>query len=541
VKIKAACIQLAAYDVTQSDKAMKNALDKIDEAIKEQPQLVVLPGCVYPGYFIGMNDVTKTLSNTSEALLMFKSKAKEHGVYIAVGLAEQIEGKYYNSGYLLGPEGQIIGVARKSFLWHFDSKWFAPGDELEVFDTPIGRIGIILCGDGRQPEIARVLALKGAQLIIDLTNLTATGSSSEQLSNPQYEYMLPTRAVENKVWFVIANKVGMEADSILYCGKSCFISPTGFELAVASSDHEQIIFGKMDLTQSENKRVDSEFDCIKDRVPEAYSILSSEKENPVCSINEGITDYTATYASVVQLDISNSLNEYISKVEKYSKWLHNQGSHLLVFPDMHCTYEKGCFLYIVDKVQALANDNNISIITSAALEEKQKLYKVSVLCTPKKPPAIYKKVHLSEEEKDVFTPGNKELSVFSTPFGNIGIMMGYEGLLPEVPRALMLSGADLLVWQMDFSSDYHQLFSRTRAAENRIFIMASNTCGNDRCGLSLIANPYGDVITSAFTSGEQVISAQLEMGLANYKQVVPGTNVLTDRKPYMYQILTEVK
>ena len=99
------------------------------------------------------------------------------------------------------------------------------GDELEVFDTPIGRIGIILCGDGRQPEIARVLALKGAQLIIDLTNLTATGSSSEQLSNPQYEYMLPTRAVENKVWFVIANKVGMEADSILYCGKSCFISP----------------------------------------------------------------------------------------------------------------------------------------------------------------------------------------------------------------------------------------------------------------------------------------------------------------------------
>ena len=80
MKIKAACIQLAAYDVTQSDKAMKNALDKIDEAIKEQPQLVVLPGCVYPGYFIGMNDVTKTLSNTSEALLMFKSKAKEHGV-----------------------------------------------------------------------------------------------------------------------------------------------------------------------------------------------------------------------------------------------------------------------------------------------------------------------------------------------------------------------------------------------------------------------------------------------------------------------------
>jgi predicted amidohydrolase len=541
VKIKAACIQLAAYDVTQSDKAMKNALDKIEDVVKEKPQLIVLPGCIYPGCFTGMNDVTETILNTSDALSTFRNKAKEHGVYIAVGLAEQIEGNYYNSGYLLGPEGQIIGVTRKSFLRHFGSKLFTPESELEVHDTPIGRIGIILCADGRQPEISRVLTLKGAQLIIDLTNLATTGSSAEQLSNPQYEYILPTRAVENKVWFVIANKVGTDADSILYCGKSCIISPTGFELAVASSDHEQIIFGEMDLTQSENKRVDSEFDCIKDRVPEAYSILTSENENPAFPIDNGFSDYTGTYASVVQLDISNSLDEYLSKVEKYTQWLHNQGSQLLVFPEMPCTYQKGCFLYIVDKVQALANDNDITIITSAVLEQRQQSYKVSIVCIPQELPAIYKKVHLSEGEKAVFTPGGKRLPVFSTPFGNIGIMMGYEGLLPEVPRALMLSGADLIVWQMDFGSDYHQLFSRTRAAENRIFIMASNTCGNDRCGLSLIVNPYGDVIASAFTSGERVISAQLEMSLAHYKQVVPGTNVLKDRKPYMYQTLTEVK
>ena len=171
----AALIQHEAYDVKSSAEGLSRVLNLIDQAAAARPSLIVLPECSYPGYYLGLeSDPHKALASWEEALTEFRNRAQKHGVHIVAGIGELDGETAYNSAYLLGPEGEIIGRARKTFLWHFDSRWYVPGDEYRVFDTPLGKIGILICADGRLPEISRVLALKGAEVIVDPTNWVST-------------------------------------------------------------------------------------------------------------------------------------------------------------------------------------------------------------------------------------------------------------------------------------------------------------------------------------------------------------------------------
>src|SRR3989304_4331510 len=89
-----------------------------------------------------------------------------------------------------------------------------PAAQAPGFHTSIGCLGLMICADGRLPEIARTLALRGAQLIVNPTAWVSTARDRRLLTNPQYEYMIPVRALENGVWIASANKVGTEEESI---------------------------------------------------------------------------------------------------------------------------------------------------------------------------------------------------------------------------------------------------------------------------------------------------------------------------------------
>jgi predicted amidohydrolase len=117
------------------------------------------------------------------------------------------------------------------------------------------------------------LSLEGADILIDLTNWVTSGFDKKSLTNPQVEYMIPTRALENRVWIIAANKVGMEAKTILYCGKSGIFTPDGKVAKIASSCQEEILVYEIPLEKSIDKSVDNQINLIKDRKPELYSEL----------------------------------------------------------------------------------------------------------------------------------------------------------------------------------------------------------------------------------------------------------------------------
>ncbi len=548
VKVNVAVIQQKANDIDNCEKGLATSLEMIDLAALKKPDLVVLPECIYPGYFLGLHGVeadylNNALRGLKNAIEKFSLKAQQHKIHLVFGAPERAEGKLFNAAYLIGPHGKILGTARKSFLWHFDNKWFSPGAEYPVYETTLGRIGMIICADGRQPEMSRILALKGAQIIVDVTNLVTTGPNIYQLSNPQYEYILPSRAVENKVWFIVANKVGTETESIVCCGKSCIISPNGHELAVASSYQEEIISAVIDVSLSDDKQLNQEFDVFKGRSPGLYSLLDEEKSKnlPVMeSLKEKVVPGSLSlFAGTVQLHEDLPLDGLLAKMESIVPLMALQGSKLLVFPELTCLYEEGAGEKLLPVAARLAETHKISLVLGTAIRKGTEKVKAGVMVLPSGERFYTEKCHLDAGEQRHFAPGDEQ-NVFQTPFGRVGIMMGYEGLIPEVSRSFMLKGADLLCWMTNFSPDYHKLFARTRAAENRVFLLAANVWGDKGCGLSLIANPGGNIIAFAFAEGDQIISSQLDIALARNKTVVPGTDLLINRLPSAYGKLTEV-
>ena len=143
-----------------------------------------------------------------------------------------------------------------------------PGDKpFQVYKTPVGNIGIHICYDCNFPESARVMTLLGADILTLPTNWPEGRGKVAQ-------YVINTRAYENKVHLVAVNRVGRER-GVRFIGSSKIIDAWGDTLAEASSDDEEIIYAAVTLAEARQKRIvfkagEFELDFIGDRRPELY-------------------------------------------------------------------------------------------------------------------------------------------------------------------------------------------------------------------------------------------------------------------------------
>ena len=266
-----ACIQLRANSILEYKDAYENILFMTGEAGKAGAQMAVLPECAYPAYFLGldMDKAKEAVSLNGGLLEKLKALAIKYKMHIVSGIVTEKEGRLYNSAIMIDDSGNIVQSASKSNLWHFDSKWFTASENYEVFKTRFGVMGMIVCADGRLPEISRILSIAGAQVIIDPVNLAAAAEDPKQLTNQQYQFMLQVRAAENGVWILVTDKVGLEAGCVNYLGRSMIIDPRGKIAACASPDEQEIIYCEVDLS------LGPELKPVKRR-PELYGILAEE-------------------------------------------------------------------------------------------------------------------------------------------------------------------------------------------------------------------------------------------------------------------------
>ncbi len=543
-RLRVACLQVSAFDYDKKSKNKKNILSMIDQAAKLSPQLMVLPECAFPAYYLSplvVKDYLSLQTSTNKFIEEVKVKAKLYQCYLALGLVEvdSTKNKLFNSALLINPKGEEIGCFRKSFLWHFDNHWFEEGNYYPVFQTELGKIGMFICADGRIPEIIRCLSLQGADFLIDLTNWVTAGLQKETLTNPQIEYMIPTRALENRIWIVAANKVGMEAGTVLYCGKSAIFSPEGKVVKIASSFCEEIISFEIPLEKNQDKTIDKKINVFTDRRPELYSELTQSTQNlPIYSIlkKKKIPSYQECIASIVQLKFKNNLEEYLEKIEFFILNLLEQEAMIIVFPEADFDFpEKG--EKILNKIRQLTEHTRLLCAVTIVEKNNNYVYKTTFLVESGEIVGKYRKTHLEQAEKNFFTPGNLGLPVFKTTYGNIGIMLGYEGLFPEIPRLLTLKGAELIIWPAKFSNDKHINICRTRSAENRIWTICSNSINHQGIGHSIITSPSGQILTSCLKKTEQASLSPINPALSHYKEVVPHTNTILNRKPETYEFL----
>ena len=240
--MKLGLVQMMAAPMEAYEETAQRILRLTEQACEQGAQLVLLPECAYPAYMIGRDPERRFLQRLPSLLEELGQLARRRGVYVVMGAALPGEdGTLENGAVALGPDGTQLGRAAKSNLWHFDGKWFTAGRTSFLFDTPYGRMGVMICADGRIPEIARMLRLQGAQMILDTVNLVASAAAPAQLSNQQYQFILPIRAWENGVPIAVCDKAGLESGAVCCLGRSFIASAEGEIVAQCSPDKEEIL------------------------------------------------------------------------------------------------------------------------------------------------------------------------------------------------------------------------------------------------------------------------------------------------------------
>jgi predicted amidohydrolase len=162
--------------------------------------------------------------------------AKQYGMYIAANYYEKFDDKIYNTSVLIDRNGEITGKYRKVHLADGE-RWYAtPGDEIPVFETDIGRIGFAICYDVIFPELSRIAAVKGADIIIHQTQGWGAGRRAGRAVG---EGFMMTRAAENSVYWIVSKNI-QPGDG----GKSCIIDNYGIILAESADDNECVVFAE---------------------------------------------------------------------------------------------------------------------------------------------------------------------------------------------------------------------------------------------------------------------------------------------------------
>jgi predicted amidohydrolase len=525
-----ALLQLRAFDVQDAEASLQHTLAQIDEAAKLRPDIIAMPEMTYPAYFIGRDDlVLPGVRPPDEVAALFAAKAREHRVHIAAGMAlEGSGGGWTNGALLFGRDGEIIGRYAKSFLWHFDRRWFAPGDAYPVFETDAGRIGMLVCADARVPEIARSLALNGAQIILDLTAWVSGAARTADLTSPQRTYLMQTRAIENGVWIAAADKVGVEAESIAYCGGSCVIDPRGNYVAQLDSEHEGILSHYIELE-------DAALPVM--RRPELYGVLTTPtQELSVERLRDEplVPGDHESPISVVQMTMPPDGDLFVAAARRHAERLALQDARLVVFPAtpsrLRAAYSHDA---VLAGMLAIARDTGVMLAFTVS-EPDADGWRAMYLVGPRGVLAKHRQSHKPPGPRfETMRLGDEPSPVVETAVGGIGMMAAAEGAVPEVARSLMLRGAEIIVWCADHPSSRMSLIARTRADENRVYIACAAGPAPE-AGVTMIVEPSGAVVAQALEGRELAVSATVNRMLARLKQRAPGTDVVRGRHPESY-------
>jgi predicted amidohydrolase len=267
-------LALAQVDVAYRDVAsnLAKVRSRVEEAARAGARLVVFPECGLTGYAFPDPPTARSASIPVPGPVTAEIEriCAAAGVHVAVGLIERDGERLFNSALLIGPHGLVLRYRKLHLPFIGCDRFVTPGDlPLAVAETPLGRLGLAICYDGSFPETARVLKLRGAQLVVLITNWPEAATVSRQ-------HQSIVRAFENHVHYAACNRVGEEG-GFRFPGESKIVDFTGKVVAQAGSE-ETLLFAELDLPAADRNRVvivpgQYELDRIAHRRPEHYGAI----------------------------------------------------------------------------------------------------------------------------------------------------------------------------------------------------------------------------------------------------------------------------
>ncbi|GAB4265622.1 MAG: nitrilase family protein [Thermoleophilia bacterium] len=267
-RITVTCVQMEPR-VGEVESNRAATVRAIEQACAHGARLVVLPELAVSGYVFRSSDEARACAEPADGptLKAWLEAARRCNAVVVGGFAEQAGGSLYNSAAVVAPQG-VLAVYRKLHLWGFENDFFTPGaDPPPVVDTPVGRIGVAVCYDLWFPEVARLLALGGAELMALPTNWPEDRVPAGE--RPMEVNLVMAAAHVNRMAVAAADRCGTER-GLRFLGWSLIVDAWGWPAAPFAGGGPQLVTAAVDLAVSRDKSWGRYNDILGDRRPEVY-------------------------------------------------------------------------------------------------------------------------------------------------------------------------------------------------------------------------------------------------------------------------------
>jgi N-carbamoylputrescine amidase len=273
-----AAVQMAMTDDIATNVATAERL--VRQAASRGARLIQIPE-LFEGHYFCTDQLAEHMSRARPldghpTIAHFARLAAELGVVLPVSFFERANNAAFNSVAIIDADGTVLGVFRKSHIpdgpGYSEKYYFNPGDTgFRVWDTKVGRIGLAICWDQWFPEAARVLALRGAEVILYPTAIGSEPHDPTYDSSRHWQRVMQGHAGANLVPVVAANRVGVETGrqhTLTFYGTSFIAGPTGEVIVEADRTSESVITAEFDLDAVAALR--HSWGVFRDRRPKLY-------------------------------------------------------------------------------------------------------------------------------------------------------------------------------------------------------------------------------------------------------------------------------
>lgn len=487
-RLGAVCQSWAAQD-----RNLAHVLSALDQAAADRADIVCLPQECVP---------TDGGAAAQAALAAIADKAAVGRMYVVANLREKDGAQLYLTSYLLGPDGKQVGKYRKSH--RLPDEPFALGNELPVFDTRFGKIGLMIGSDRLWPEIPLAMALDGAQLI-----LASLGVEAVPQSVP-LDTTLRARAIDNHVTLVAANYAG---DLPYLCsnypaytgeplGRACVIDRSGIVCA-DTGIRPGVAVTAIDLARPKDIY---HLTFKEDR--SLFRYLADPQSKPV--VFHGTK--RKIRVSIATVGFNHGPNPRPDS--EFAKILDEAG-------------QRGSDVILMSEF-GMITDNDNGKKTLALVSEKARQHKSYVIigglldkALPNADGRRTSWAYLWDRGGNVIGKyrisqygGSLELPVFKTDFGVIGIILCGDIYSPEISRALAIQGAEIIFCPSQSwgaSGQFNLWLQQTRAIDNGVYMAAAHFPMSDVSQRSYVIDPYGQVLTASQYWRDSVCTTDVDL------------------------------
>jgi predicted amidohydrolase len=537
------------------DRVMGDIQRLADEAAAGGAKLVLFQECCnYPTSFKDRMEAWETsITIPGDMFNTLAAKAREHAMFIGFNASVKAEApSAYMVNHLIGPDGAYIGSNKKQVLMFLEHDAYIPSDEIgKVFDTEIGRIGMVSCMDGLIPETSRTMACLGADIV--LNSLCSNALDEARLH-------IPARAAENGYYMISSNRVGdmvqgqdlqdlmdaagMTREFVAGAGESQISGPDGNLLARGSLDKVEVIFADLDLSKLERD------DRTSRRRPELYGLMA-EDTNRVVASWEGRAEPAAAakFAAFVP-----TIGEPAAMLAEAVAAVTASDADLIVLPeyfawktaDMQAgQINQSCIDAVTEALVAACAGKTITVVAGLPKLVDGKVANAALLLNADGVIGEYLQIHRDPTINQAVL--GDDLPIFDLPFGRLGMLLGEDLLFPEAARVLALKGVDVIACPANWRKDWHyDLMLTERSAENHITIIApSRADAHVPKPATICTTPpvYRFPDTKEVNNPDPHIASELTGYFADSidlranrdKRLMGMTDLLTDRRPELYQ------